>query len=78
MGWFSSDETEIVKSSDNSGNINNHLVLSGNEVTYVEILLLFIALLKLAEFLFIVYTSHIRRVRKRYNGANNNLLRENI
>lgn len=64
MGWFSSDET--VKAGETTGNIANNMVLKNEVTTRVEILLLIIAIIKLAEFIYIVYTGYVRRLKKRY------------
>lgn len=68
MGFWSADENEVIKTSDSTGNINNNLVLSNEAETYVEILLLIIAIIKLAEFIYIIYTSHIRRMKRRFGN----------
>lgn len=70
MGFFSADENEVIKTSDTTGNINNNLVLSNAAETYVEILLLIIAIIKVVEFLYIVYTNYIRRLKRRFGGTN--------
>lgn len=68
MGWFSSDE--VVKAGETAGNIANNMVLKNDTATKAEFLLLIIAIIKLAEFIYIVYTGYVRRLRKRYNNSN--------
>lgn len=67
MGWFSSDE--VVKAGETSGNIANNMVLKNENTNRVEILLLIIAIIKLAEFIYIFYTGYVRRLKKRYFNA---------
>lgn len=73
MGWFSSDvnENEAIKTSDTTGNISNNIIFGGDDVTYVEIILLIIAVIKFAAFVYIIYTSHIRRMKIRYGTGEN-------
>lgn len=47
MGWFSSD---VVK----TGNIINNMILENDSTNRVEVLLLVIAIIKMAEFIHIV------------------------
>ena len=71
MGFFSSDEEQLIKNADNNGNVNNNLVLGGN-ASLVQILLLIITIIKLIELAYIIYTSHVKKIKKRY-GFNQNL-----
>lgn len=67
MGWFSSDE--IVNAGETTGNIANKMVLKNEPTNRVEILLLVIAIIKLAEFIYIIYSGYVRRLKKRYNNT---------
>lgn len=68
MGLFSSDEEQLIKNTENSGSVNNNLVLSGDGANFVQIILLILTLLRLIEIIYIVYTSHVKRMKKKYNG----------
>lgn len=72
MGWFSSDE--VVTAGETTGNIANHLTLNNEAATRVELLLIIIAIIKLVEFIYIIYSGHVRRLKKRYfnNTVNTN------
>lgn len=71
MGWFSSDEN--IKAGETTGNIANNMVLRESATTRVEILLIIIAIIKMAEFIYIIYSGFVRRLKKRfYNGSNTN------
>lgn len=45
------------------------MVLKSDAATEAEILLLIIATIKLAEFIYIIYTGYVRRLRKPYNNS---------
>lgn len=51
------------------GRIANNMVLKSDAATKAEILLLIIAIIKLAEFIYIIYTGYARRLRKPYNNS---------
>lgn len=73
MGIFSSDETVTTKTTVNTGDIHNNIALSEDTGTTIKVLLIVITILKLLEFAMIIYSSFIRRIKKKYNGANPNL-----
>lgn len=69
MGLFSNDEQQ-TKSADNSGNISNSLELQEN-ANLTQILLIIITILKLIEIAYLIYTSHVRKIKKRYGNIQN-------
>lgn len=71
MGFFGSDESSAVKTSDSTGNISNNIV-NKNSNEFIEIMLVIISIFKLLEFAMIVYSSFIRKIKKRYNGSGQN------
>lgn len=74
MGWFSSDE--VVTTGDTTGNIANHMVLKTDAATRVEVLLLIIAIIKLVELFYIVYSGYVRRLKKRFVNNSNGAQRQ--
>lgn len=73
MGFFSSDEAAVVKTSDTTGNIHNNIVISKEAENTIEILLLIIAIFKFLEFLMMIYSGFIRKIKKRYGAVNQNV-----
>lgn len=67
MGWFSEDEEQLIKNADNSGNVSN--VVLGDNANFVQIFLIILTILKFIEIAYIIYTSHVRRIKKRYNNG---------
>lgn len=72
MGFFSSDESAAVKTSDTQGNISNNIVLTKNADRTMEVLMIVLTILKLLEFVMLIYSNFIRKIKKRYNGAQSN------
>lgn len=72
MGLFGSDESSAVKTSDTTGNISNNIV-NKNSNEFIEIMLVIISIFKLLEFAMIVYSSFIRKIKKRYNSSGQNV-----
>lgn len=73
MGLFSSDETATIKTTVSTGDIHNNIALSEDTGTTIVILLIIIAILKLLDFAMVLYANFIRKMKKRYNGANPNI-----
>jgi hypothetical protein len=65
--WFSSnDESKKVE---NDGEVNNNIVISESVEIYnfeIILMLLIIVTLKIIEFLFFVYKTHDRRMKRKY------------
>lgn len=73
MGWWSSDETVTIKASDSTGTIHNNIVFTSETGDTIKVLLIIITILKLLEFATIIYANFVRKIKKRYNGANQNI-----
>lgn len=65
MGFFSNDEEQSFKNSDSNANVNNNLIFE-DSASVVQILLLTLTILKIFEITYLIYTSHVRRIKKRY------------
>lgn len=63
-------ESTAVKTSDTTGNIHNSIVFSEDAGNTIKVLLVIITILKVLEFAMIIYSNFIRKIKKRYNGAN--------
>lgn len=71
MSLFYYDKSEHTKNNEANENVHNNWILNKNTETAVVILLLIIVVLKIIEFVYIVYTGHVRRLRKRYLHSTN-------
>lgn len=73
MGWWSSDEMVTIKASDSTGTIHNNIVFSSETGDIIRVLLILITILKLMEFAAVIYANFVRKIKKRYSGANPNI-----
>lgn len=65
-------KVEEKKTVDSSGVVNNSLVVAEEISTgRIEILLIILCILKLFEFAYFVYSSHTRRMKKKYTNNTN-------
>lgn len=71
-----SGESTPVKTTENTGtnnnNINNNLVIHEDTQDYyyfTEVLLIIIAILKAVELIYLIYTNHVRRMKKKYGAG---------
>lgn len=69
MGFL--DSQENIKDSVNSGNVSNNVIVNDNAHILLTLLGV-ITVIKIVELACIFYTSHVRKLRKRYNNGSNN------
>lgn len=74
MGWWDSSEEQVIKDNQinglGNGNISN--VILGDSADTLLILVIILTVLKFLEFAFVIYTGHVRKIKKRYNNAHPN------
>lgn len=77
IGKMGSGESKAVQT-DNKGNINNNnnFIFTDSEDTakyhyYSEILLSIMTIIKLIEFVYLMYSAYIRRMKKKYASSSN-------
>lgn len=72
MGIFGTDEEQVIKDNQNNGigngNISN--VTLSDTADGLLILMFILTILKFIEIGYIIYTSHVRKIKKRYNNNN--------
>lgn len=68
-----SGESKTEKTVDTSGTVNNNVVVTADlTMEKTQILLLFLCILKTMEFLYFVYVSHQRKLKKKYGAKPGN------
>lgn len=75
MGWFGSPSVETTqkKTTDNSGTVNNNVVVSGEPVDIfsIELIILvgILVILRIIEFAYFMYRCNQRRLKKKYTSS---------
>lgn len=69
--WFSkNEEVQENKTVEANGGVNNNMVVSETfNTTRMEVLLLILCILRLLEFFYFVYSTHTRKIKKKYSGS---------